>query len=133
MIIKTPQKGRCVFADRPYKQGETVEVCEYITIPNNQIETLKKTVVNDYWFGTDGDRGDALLLLGNGSLYNHSKNPSIVPVMQGDGVMGFIAAKDIEVGDELVFDYGYTPHFVTESNLKVVGVVKGGKKEQPTE
>lgn len=38
--------------------------------------------------------------------------------------MGFIAIKDIEVGDELVFNYGYTPHFHTEGNLKIIGYKK---------
>lgn len=41
MIIETPEKGRCVFADKEYKKGETIEICEYITIPQKQIEILK--------------------------------------------------------------------------------------------
>lgn len=52
----------------------------------------------------NGADGDALLLLGNGSLYNHSTDPNIMPIMES-GRMGFIAIKDIEVGDELVFNY----------------------------
>lgn len=50
IILKTSQKGRCVFADKDYKKGDTIEICEYVTIPQSQIETLKKTVINDYWF-----------------------------------------------------------------------------------
>lgn len=50
IIVNTDIKGRCVFADKEYKKGETIEICEYITIPQVQIETLKKTVINDYWF-----------------------------------------------------------------------------------
>lgn len=51
MIVNTQQKGRCVFADKPYKKDDVVEVCHYITIPQSEIETLKKTKINDYWFG----------------------------------------------------------------------------------
>lgn len=50
MIVRTQEKGRCVFADKPYKKDEVIEVCEYITIPHEEIEVLKKTKVNDYWF-----------------------------------------------------------------------------------
>lgn len=124
LIYKTDIKGRCVFANKEYKEWDTIEICEYITIPQAQIETLKKTVINDYWFWCNGDQGDAILLLGNGSLYNHSKDPNMQPVMEADGRMWFVAIKAIEVGDELVFDYWYTPHFVPQGNLKIVGVVK---------
>ena len=120
MIINTKEKGRCVFADKDYKKDEVIEVCEYIVIPQDQIKILKKTKINDYWFGKDWDRWDALLLLGNGSLYNHSKEPNMFPMSDKDGNMWFVACKDIETGEELVFDYGYTPHFHVESNLKVI-------------
>lgn len=50
MIVNTEQKGRCVFADKPYKKDEVIEICEYITIPQTEIEILKTTKVNDYWF-----------------------------------------------------------------------------------
>jgi hypothetical protein len=50
MIVTVKTKGRCVFADRDYKKDEVIEVCEYITIPQEQIEVLKKTIINDYWF-----------------------------------------------------------------------------------
>ena len=123
MIVTVKNKGRCVFADKAYKKDEVIEVCEYITIPQNQIEVLKKTIINDYWFGKDGANGDALLLLGNGSLYNHSKEPSIITVMQ-DKLIGFIAARDIVAGEELCHDYWYTPHFQVESSLQIVGYKK---------
>lgn len=120
MIINTKEKGRCVFADKPYKKDEVIEVCHYIIIPQAEIKILKKTKVNDYWFGANGDKGDALLLLGNGSLYNHSKDPNMNPIMDAEKNMWFVACKDIEEWEELVFDYGYTPHFPVESNLKVL-------------
>lgn len=82
MIVTVKTKGRCVFADKAYKKDEVIEVCEYITIPQNQIEILKKTIINDYWFGMNGDQGDALIILGNGSLYNHSTSPNMIPAME---------------------------------------------------
>lgn len=123
MIVNTKQKGRCVFAEKPYKKDDVVEVCHYITIPQSQIETLKTTVINDYWFWMNWDQGDALIILWHGSLYNHSKDPNMIPAME-QGTFWFVAIKDIEPGDELVFDYGYTPHFQYEGNLKIIWVKK---------
>ena len=120
MIIQTDIKGRCVFADKEYKKWDTIEICEYITIPQNQIEILKKTVINDYWFWSNGADWDAILLLGSWSLYNHSsKDPNMMPVMEKDLRMWFVAIKDIAKGDELVFDYWYTPRFQVRGNLSI--------------
>lgn len=120
MIFRTKEKGRCVFADKAYKKDDVIEVCEYIVIPQKEIEILKVTKVNDYWFGLNGDKWDALLLLGNGSLYNHSMEPNMIPTMDHEKNFWFLALKEIEIGEELVFNYWYEPHFHVEMNLKVV-------------
>lgn len=130
LIIETPEKGRCVFTPEAIKKGATVEICEYITIPKDQIQILKKTILNDYRFWTDGENGDALLLLGNGSLYNHSKsNANMEIIKQDDGKVWFVAIRDIDVWEELVFDYGYVPSFYPQPTLKILSLVnqKNGK------
>ena len=127
MIINTVQKGRCVFADKPYKKWEIIEVCEYIVIPQDQIKMLKDTTINDYWFWSRGEDWDALILLGNGSIYNHSNDPNMIPVMDHKKNIGFEAIKDIEAGDELVFNYWYQPHFWVVWNLKVIWVKREGE------
>ena len=121
IIVSIPEKWRCVFADKDYKKGETIEICEYITIPQAQIEMLKNTVVNDYWFGLNWDQWDAQLLLWTWSLFNHSREPNMTPVFEKETLrVGFVAIKDIENGDELVFDYGYTPRFREMWPCKIV-------------
>ena len=120
IIAQTKDKWRCVFADRSYKKGDTIEICEYVTIPQAQIEILKKTVINDYWFWKDGDRADAIFLLWNGSLYNHSNTPNMDAIMEESGRMWFAANRDIEDGEELVFDYWYIPKFQVQGHYKIV-------------
>ncbi len=129
IIAETPNKWRCVFADKEYKKWDTIEICEYVTIPHDQIEILKKTIINAYWFWADWDRGDAVFLLWNGSLYNHSsKNPNMYSVFEWKTLrIGFVALKDIEYWDELVFDYGYTPPFQEIWNMKVVKQIKNSE------
>lgn len=129
MIVNTKEKGRCVFADKDYKKDEVIEVCNYIVIPQEQIKILKKTKINDYWFWKDWDKWDALLLLGNGSLYNHSSDPNMFPMSDKDGNMWFVACRDIEIWEELVFNYGYTPHFHVEANLKIIWYKKDDKNK----
>jgi len=119
IIVQTEEKGRCVFADKDYKKGDTIEICEYITIPQAQIKMLKNTVINDYWFGKDGDKGDVMLFLGTGSLYNHSTDPNMEAVQDASQRIGFIAKRDIEDGEELVFDYGYVPNFQPKGNYRI--------------
>jgi len=125
IIVQTEIKGRCVFADKEYKKGDVIEVCEFITIPNAQIDILKKTVINDYWFWVDWDKWDAMLLLGTGSLYNHSTDPNMDVISDPKTMKTwFVANRDIEDGEELVFDYWYTPHFRVCGNLKIVSRIK---------
>lgn len=106
IIVSIPEKWRCVFADKDYKKGETIEICEYITIPQAQIEMLKNTVVNDYWFGLNWDQWDAQLLLWTWSLFNHSREPNMTPVFEKETLrVGFVAIKDIENGESIEQSY----------------------------
>ena len=45
----TKDKGRGVFARRPIKKGETIEVCPVIVCPGNQWELLDETAVGEYY------------------------------------------------------------------------------------
>lgn len=111
LVINVPGKGRCVFARKDYKKGDVVEVCEYIRIPAEQTDAIKKTIINDYRFGPDGPDGDAVILLGQGSLYNHSRTPNMQAIVDDRYKVGFEAIVDIKKYDELTFNYGYTPKF----------------------
>lgn len=106
-----PHKWRCVFATQKYNKDDLIEICEYIHIPQDQIAILKKTVLNDYRFGRNWENDDAMLLLGNGSLYNHSKTPTMQLYIDNQKNVWFIATRDIDRGEELTIDYGYDLHF----------------------
>ena len=60
-----------------------------------------------------------MLFLGTGSLYNHSTDPNMDAVQDASQRIGFIAKRDIEDGEELVFDYGYVPHFQPKGNYRI--------------
>lgn len=118
IIINVFDKWRCVFADKEYKKWDIIEICEYIHIPKKEINILKKTTINNYWFWFNWD---AMILLGNGSLYNHSKNYNMIAVINNDknSRIWFEAIKDIQIWDELVFDYGYDIKFAYVNNYAI--------------
>lgn len=129
MILHIPNKGRCVFADKKYTAWDTIEICEYIVIPFEQIEILKKTVLNNYWFWWAAN-GDACILLWNGSLYSHSKTPNMTAMIDDDKSIWFVAIRSIQKWEELTFDYGYTPDFPYMWDAKIVKRIKGIKSEK---
>jgi SET domain-containing protein len=49
---------------------------------------------------------DGVMVLGNGSLYNHSFNPNAEYLRRtSDKVMDYVAIKDIEAGEEITINY----------------------------
>ena len=120
MIRVTIKKWRCVFADISYKKWDIVEYCEYIKIPQKEIKILKKTVLNNYWFWPEWENWDAMIMLWNWSLYNHSIEPNIIPTIDEVWNFWFVALRDIEIWDELVFNYWYKVNFKPFGDFKLV-------------
>jgi SET domain-containing protein len=110
MDIKTPDNlevkyinddiGYGVFTNKEIKKGEIVEVCYYLKFP-----TFTQTSV-DYLFNVNDD--SYILVLGYGSIYNHSYSPNIKWIISETNTKSvtFIALVDINVGEELRFNYG---------------------------
>lgn len=99
-----PGKGRGVFAKRDLKEGELIEVCPVIVCPGSDWERLEKTALADYYLNF-GD--DAAVVLGFGSLYNHSElhpNARTVRKVQ-EKIVEFYATCDIRKDEEILFRY----------------------------
>lgn len=95
---------RGVFADAPIAEGEVIEVCPTILVPDEEMADLSKTVMTKYEFEWD-DTTEAVVL-GYGSLYNHSTTPNVEFDKDYDaGTMIFTALRDIEKDEELYIDY----------------------------
>ncbi len=101
LAVKTGRHGRGVFAARHFAEGEEVEVCPTLELPDDTITGL----LGDYVFGS-GNEGASLLLLGFGMLYNHDADANLEYVEAGDRLIAFLALRDIEPGEELTIDYG---------------------------
>ncbi|MBM3122508.1 MAG: SET domain-containing protein [Chloroflexi bacterium] len=103
-------KGRGVFASRRLSAGEIVEACPVIVLPSrwNQMPTEVQHVVFDWGFLTR-QRAASCLALGWGSMYNHANPANLRYVALADqGIMQFVAAREIEADEELTINYNET-------------------------
>lgn len=92
-----------MFALRSFRPGEEIEACHAVLIPWEQVEP--ESVLSSYVFDWDDD--SAALVLGCGSIYNHSDSPSAHVVMDYDEQTAhFMASRSIKGGEEITIDYG---------------------------
>jgi uncharacterized protein len=111
MNIKTPDNlevkyinediGYGVFTNKEIKKGEIIEVCYCV-----EFNTFTGTIV-DYLF-TNKYTNAKFIALGYGSIYNHSYSPNIRWIVSETNIKTiiFTALIDINIGEELKFNYG---------------------------
>ena len=109
---RVPGKGRGVFARKDLPRGSIIEWAPISRIPmgdfkhadHRESQALRYTMT----WSTEPGREKALCW-GFLTLYNHSDTPN---VEMNDGPVpdsgAAIALRDIQAGEELCFDYGYT-------------------------
>lgn len=103
---KSEIHGRGVFAAGDIVAGSLLEVCPVIIIPREQLPSIDATVLHDYYFFWGEEEQDACIVLGLGSLFNHSDKPNAecVPDYEHQNFQYF-ASRDIKAGEELTIDY----------------------------
>ena len=120
--------GRGVFTNEIIEPNQIVEICPVINIMKNDI---KNTPLNDYAFGnlnykyndndnendnksqleseseSKSEQKDTVIVLGYGSIYNHSDNPNCSHEIDNDDRKMIICSKRrIEKDEELFINYG---------------------------
>src|SRR5262245_21448399 len=98
--------GRGVFAGRRIRKGELIEACPVVLLSSSDEMKLTGTTLDHYLFAWgDGAQG-ACLVLGLGSLYNHSAAPNAVACRDEEATrMEFVALRDIAAGEQVFVDY----------------------------
>ena len=100
-------KGRGVFAARPFRAGEVVEVCPVILFkkPYEVLHKELKTVVF-HWPVPEGSAETQALALGYGSLYNHANPSNLRYETDTDSLLlRYIADREIAADEELTINY----------------------------
>lgn len=102
--------GRGVFSSSPIEKGSIIEIAPVLVIPGSERDLLDKTIIHDYYFIWGLQDQQVALILGNGSIYNHSFKPNAEyrPDFEGQ-TMSFFALMEIEAGQEITVNYNGTP------------------------
>jgi uncharacterized protein len=100
----TRRKGRGVFARRDIRKGAVIERAPIILLPTRDVFNQEpETKLSSYVF-TWG-RDTVALVLGYGSLYNHSYQPNAEYYDSGRLTQVFKAIRDIRSGEEITVNY----------------------------
>jgi uncharacterized protein len=107
-VRKVRGMGRGVFADRPYRAGEIIEICPVIPLTNAEANECSTTILDDYFFEWGPRREAYALALGYGSLFNHCYDPNAVFKCRIRKLqIEFRARRPIARGEQITIDYGW--------------------------
>lgn len=109
-VSTSPLGGRGVFTAVDIAAGSVVESAPVLVVPPAQVAIIHQTALHDYYFRWGEDMDAAAILLGLGSLYNHSFTPNLRIEMDfGNATVDFYALENIAAGSELTFNYNGDP------------------------
>ena len=98
--------GRGVFARCNVGSGELIERCPIIDVPKSDTSNLNRSILVTYFLYHGKGKKRLAVLLGYGSIYNHSPDPNATfKIKEKDLVVEFTAIKTIKKDDEITFDY----------------------------
>ena len=104
-------KGRGVLSSKTIERDTIIERCPALIIPQKDINHLKSTVLNNYYFCWGRSQDQAAIALGLGSIYNHSYTPNaLYRVCEDEEIIEFIAIKKILANQEITINYNGTPN-----------------------
>ena len=107
-VRRSPKKGRGVFPRKPIRKGIVFERAPIVLIPVGEVfSNAPRTKLADYVF--NWGRDTVALVLGYGSLYNHSYRPNASYYGEGSQTQAFIAIRDIQAGEEITVNYNGSP------------------------
>lgn len=99
---------RGVFATRDIAKDELIHQAPVIPYPNEDDVHIEKTILADYVFNYGANH--SAVLLGYGSLFNHSYTPNAVYDINFDEhTFDFYAYTDIKAGEEILINYNGEP------------------------
>jgi len=104
-------KGRGIFATQDIKKGEIIEHCPIIFLSEKEIKFLNnESDILKFYYLFQYAIDKYCIMLGYGSLYNHSKDANADIDYDSNEPKNFItftAIKDIKTGEEVVYDYEF--------------------------
>jgi len=106
-------KGRGVVALRDFKVGELIELCPTIVVNSRERKHCEKTILNYYIYPWRSTRTGSIVL-GYGSIYNHSFTPNADWKQDfRSQMMTYKALRNIKKGEEITVNYNGEPDDTT--------------------
>lgn len=96
--------NRGVFASVDIAKGQLIHQAPVVPYPNEDHEHIEKTILEDYVFEYGANH--TAILLGYGSLINHSYEPNATYDINFENhTFDFYAYEDIKAGEEILINY----------------------------
>ena len=112
-VKNTRKRGRGVFALKNFKEGEVIETCPVINLTPKERKYCEKTILNFYIYPWKSLKS-AAVVLGYGSIYNHSFMPNADWVQNfKTNSMVYTAITSIKKGEEITVNYNGEPDDTT--------------------
>ena len=109
-IASSDLHGIGVFAGEDIAIDSIIEICPVILIPEKDIELIKKTSLNNYYFEWGENLKSGIIALGYGSVYNHNYSPNAVYTFDFESnSVYFYALREISAGEEITINYNGVP------------------------
>jgi hypothetical protein len=103
-------KGRGVFAARCFAPGELIERAPVIVVPPAEVDAVERGPLGDYVYAWGRRKELDAVVLGYGSLYNHSFRPSAIYLRRpAEPALDFVALRAIAEGEEITVNYNGDP------------------------
>jgi len=111
--VISKKMGRGVFAIKDFGKDEIIEICPVLCLTPTERKHCEKTLLAYYIYPWRSTRG-AAVVLGYGSIYNHSYSPNADWKQNfRDTTMVYRAIKPIKRGEEITINYNSEPDDLT--------------------
>ncbi len=109
-VAPSPLGGRGVFTSEDIPEGSLIEISPVIVLPARDIPHIHATKLHDYYFIWGKKDRKCAIVLGYGSIYNHSYEPNAEYVPDYENkTLDFFALRDIKAGEEITVNYSGDP------------------------
>jgi uncharacterized protein len=107
-VKKVRGMGRGVFAGRPFRKGQVIEVCPVVPVGRGLVRKCRGEVMERYLFWWKGGGHVAAVCMGYGALYNHSSHPNAhFAIRPATADIVFRATRTIRQGEQIFIDYDW--------------------------
>jgi hypothetical protein len=113
-IAESDLGGRGVFTGEPLEEGDLIEICPVILLPQKDLPVIHRTSLHDYYFLWGEEQNQCAIALGYGSLYNHAYEPNAQYLLDYEHqTIDFYCIKKIAAGEEITVNYNGEPDVQT--------------------